>query len=178
MAFDINAFKAQLDIGGTIKTSNFEVLISHPKLQIPPDLRFRCSEVDLPGRSISSIDHKVVGYSEKLAYESTFSDLSLGIILSEDMFEKELFEKWQDLAVGNYRTQNNYSNTMFDLGYYDDYVGTVDIRVFNDVGDMTATYKLHEAWPVSVGDISLSWSNGAELAILRVTLYYAYYTTS
>ena len=91
------------------------------------------------------------------------------------MVLEKLFQEWQDLAVSDYR-QENISTEMFDIGYYDDYVGSVEINQYDALGNKTWTTRLVEAFPSIIGDVALDWNNGTEILVLPVSFSFRYYT--
>lgn len=172
--FNISEFRANLDKNGIYKTSNFEVIINQGTLDTR-DLVYRCQSTDLPGRSMQTLDLKTAGPIQKIVYESIFTDITLNFICSADLREKDFFEKWQDIMVGEYREASQNSPTMFDIGYFDNYIGTIKINTFDETGEKKNSYTLIEAYPTSVGNVSLSWQNNSEIAILPVTFTFTYF---
>jgi hypothetical protein len=176
MAFNINEFLAYLDDGGVAKTSHFQVQIFAPEGDINQmrDMMYRADSVTMPGRSIGSTEHSFYGPTRKYGNDSLFKEVEITFILSEDLNEKLFFEEWQDLVVGPYRTGDT-SDSAYDIGFYEDYVGSIIIRHFNDSGDMTFSKKLIEAYPIAVGDLERDWENGAQIMRLSVTFTYRFF---
>ena len=64
--------------------------------------------------------------------------------------ERVMFEKWQYAA---------FNQQTFNMGYYNDYVGQVDIYLLNRQMQRTYGLKLHEAFPSTLGDVTLSYDS-------------------
>jgi hypothetical protein len=169
---------SELNANGVAKLSNFDVIINGPAgiqdVGVERSIQMRCFVVDLPGRRVETGGAIVYGPPRKIATNSIFDEITLQIILSEDMAEREYFETWFDKIVGNYRNLQSDPN-MYDVGFYDDYIGTVEITNYSESGDVIHRTKLIEAYPLNIGAESLSWEQGNQLMILPVTMYYKHY---
>jgi hypothetical protein len=176
MPFSINEFKAQIR-GDLARNSHFIVYV-HPKGKDTSDraaaLQFRIEQTNLPGRTAATVPNQIFGPIRQFAHNQTFQDLSVNIILSPDYREKTLMERWQDVALGTARGINGPREGMWDVGYYNNYVSTIEIKSFDDNGEEQFELKLIEAWPKVVGDVNLQW-NSDEFARLPVTFAYRYY---
>ena len=151
MSFNINEFIAQLSSGNLSRTTHFRVLISGPQnlqsVEDEQDMIFRCEAATEPGRSISVNDSSYYyGLPLARASGSTFGEIDLTFILSEDYREKLYFERWQDLMVGPYRS-GGVSQDMYDIGYFDDYVGSMQIMRFNQLEQLTHTTYYENVFP-------------------------------
>lgn len=174
--FNIADFNAEINSRGVVKPSNYDVTLtrrSNQNTEIERSLKFRCSSIAMPARTIQTADKQYYGPSYRVGYGSQFAELQMQILLSEDMREKEYFEAWQDLVVGDYRL-GKPNTKMFDIGYYDDYVGDLDIAVYNDVKKKTYSVRAHDAWPAVVAEPQLSFANGNEVMLLSVSMSYKY----
>lgn len=175
--FNINEFVSEINSHGIVKPSNYVVRIHRthsPDINVEQTFKMRCSSVELPGRVIQTIDKKYYGPSFKVGYDSQFTEVPMTILLSEDWREKEYFEQWQDKIVGNYRTIDGPATNMFDIGYYDDYIGKVEIHSYNDVGEKKYSVELYEAYPTVVGSVQLNHSSGNEVAFLPISMSFKY----
>jgi hypothetical protein len=187
MPFSINEFVSSIGQGNVSKITNFSVLVTPPKgMQTATNqarqITMRCDAMVEPGRNVLAAESDYhYGPLIKKAYGSSFSDCAASIILSDDYREKIFFEQWQDIVVGNYRTlgtnltSTNIATDMFDCGYFEDYKGGVSITRYDELGNATYQLDLVDAWPIIVGDINLSWSEGDQIAKMGVTFSYSYY---
>ena len=180
MSFDVNKFVAQTNQTGLAKENNFYVIVNLPakfsESNLSRELVFRMDTASMPGRSIQTIDNRHYGPLRRIGHLPTHLEVGTSIILSEDMREKVFFEQWQDLISGDYRAQESKSPEKHsNIGYYDDYVGTVEIVQFNEKSQETHVVKLIEAYPYQVQPLNLSWAS-EEFHRLNVSFSYRYYT--
>lgn len=173
MPFDVSAFIAVIGEKSVAPTSAFEVMISGPVVSdtYGGDLTMRCDSVVFPGRSLTTTAFSSYGVARDIVTSQQLSKITCTFICSEDFSEKNFFQRWQDMACGNSRRQSGYGEGMFDLGYYDTYIGTVDIIQYSPTGEETYTCKLLEAYPVEIGALPASWDNDG-IHRLQVTFQY------
>jgi hypothetical protein len=180
MPFNIDEFVAQVDGGGLIRDSHFECLVSGPQgmeggQEDSYQMVSRCEAVTEPGRGVITVlDAYHYGLPVARAAGAQFSEIDMTFIMSEGYEEKMFFERWIDNMVGDFRL--NTSTTMYDVKYFDSYVGTIKIFRYNDGGDIVYTMTLKNAFPVAIGDIALDWSKGEQLTKLPVRFWFQSYT--
>ena len=179
---NISKFTSALQKSGYARSSHFECQITGPGNSISEnDLLYRIDEIEIPGRSLSTIEHKFtnIGPPSKIAYDSIYGDFTINILLSEDMREKEYFEEWHNAAVdtGAFEVSTSkYSRSPFAVKYIDNYVGTITIRQFGPQGSLYSIHTLLEAFPTAIGGIQMGWEN-SEPAKLSVTFSFRSYRT-
>ena len=199
MPFNIAEFNAEVSKSGIAQTSFFEGWIlagpgSHPRATggsqnvlrgIDQGMRFRIEALNMPGRQLVTLDQNYHGPTRAIPYRFSQQPITLSIILSKDMRERELFMKWQDFLIGHSRTDpgNVVVRSPFDTKYYYDGVGVIQIRQYSyplaDAGGNTAgseyelqtAIDLHEAYPINVNDIQMSWGDEG-YAKLQVEIRY------
>ena len=183
MPFNINRFSGEINNSGLAHSGYFEVFIPRPisfgfsssNIVEPQGLAARIDSIDLPGRTIATIDNYYdIGVRRNIPYGAIYQDLTFSIICSEDLREKEFFEKWQDVIVGNHRNENTMVGNQYDIGYYDDYTEDVLISRFRPGGQRTYQIKLIEAYPKIVNAMSMSWES-TEALKLSVSLGFRYH---
>jgi len=132
MPFNIDNFNAEIAQSGVANPSFFEARITNAPAIIRPMMRqgmqFRIEQVNLPGRTLTTLDQNYHGPVRRIPYRFTHQPVSFTVILSRNMREREAFMKWQDHFVGHYRT--NYRGPMvseFDSHYYEDGIGEIEI---------------------------------------------------
>lgn len=169
--------------GGPAKASRFLVQIGSPsfpdkwKLNFPEeqkrlnDLTFQCETAEIPGRSIMTNDVQIAGPTIKLPYGSTYSDMTLNFICTNDMYERKIFDDWLNYI-------NNATN--FLTSYREDYITDVFIFQYDEGGDasmgpaVTFGVQLIEAYPLIINPMQLSWAEDS-IHRLGVTFAYTYY---
>ena len=115
-------------------------------------ISMRCGSITLPGRILSTEDDtNIYGPRRQVASGIQFSDtVEMAFQSSTDAQERVMFEKWQYAA---------FNQQTFNMGYYNDYVGQVDIYLLNRQMQRTYGLKLHEAFPSTLGDVTLSYDS-------------------
>jgi hypothetical protein len=96
MAGSIADFKASFNTD-LARPNRFDVLIPVPLgliqyVRSTRQLTMRCEATELPGRTIATGSTKIYNIEEKYPYQTTYSDISLTFIVSDDMNEKKFFE--------------------------------------------------------------------------------------
>jgi hypothetical protein len=142
MPFTINEFTSELSKHGVVKASDFSVIITAPPAVsngAESWLPLRIEAVNIPSRTLMTIEQRYHGPTRFMPYSFIHTPVSLTVILSEDMRERDFFMRWQDLAVtkdgmGLARTSSvpDPSGGGYDSNYYDDAVkpGRVEIQQY------------------------------------------------
>lgn len=133
---------------------------------------YRCEATELPGKTIATTDESGIGTTVKLPYDVTYNDINFQIIASEDMMERRMFETWIDNIV----YPNSPSNKGGLIRYYDSYLGTFTVDQFNDSGLTLVRYTLHNAYPIQLSPMNLSWEESNSYQRFTVTVAYRYHT--
>jgi len=166
MTFSVQNIVQSLNKSGIAKSSHFEVQITGVgETDMERDMMARVSTAALPGRTISTAEYKIYGPVQKIPYGATYTDASMNILLSEDMREKEYFEKWQERIAGT--NAFGLGRAKHNVEYYDTITGTVNIRQYGEAGQLNSIHTLREAYPLVIGDVGLNWNdeNPAELSV-------------
>jgi hypothetical protein len=206
MAFNVADFSSRISDSGIAQTSQFEGYIiggpgsysrtgaSSPsnvlrRFGLDEGMQFRIESLNIPGRTLTTFDQNYHGPARAIPYRYSQQPISLSIILSKDMREREVFMRWQDFLVGHNRSNHERSNVVapFDTKYYQDGIGTIKIVQYSyPIIDQFSQgpgqeYKihteivLHEAYPIAVNDIQMAWGDEG-YGKLQVEMRY-FYTT-
>jgi hypothetical protein len=201
MPFNIADFSTKIGKTGISHTSHFEgIILGGPgsykgqggvlqRFGLDEGMRFRIESLNMPGRNLQTLDQNYHGPTRAIPYRFTQQPITLSIILSKDMREREVFMRWQDFFVGHYRTnyERNSYPAPFDTKYYQDGIGTVKIIQYSypinpgkgEVSTKGGEYTIHneiileEAYPISVHDIQMSWGDEG-YAKLQVEMRYRF----
>jgi hypothetical protein len=166
MVGSINDFKSSFK-GDLARSNRFDVDIPVPLTLIPylktsSRLKYRCENANLPGRSLATIEQKTYGPVEKFPYLTTYNDIDLTFMVDGDMSQKVFFDAWL-----------NYINPLYNnnFRYKSDY--STDLRITQYDVDNQATYSvdLYEAYPISINQMDLDWSNDS---YHKLTVTFAY----
>jgi len=181
MTFSVSDFATNLSRTGVSKASLFDVRFAPPRGLVGAnetlrELSLRCDSVSLPNRASASIPIKYYGNVKKHYYGTIDpTPITITVILSQNLAERDLFLTWQDVALGRIRKPFNAPRLgNFNIGYYKNYVSNVEINKYNESGNLVMTTKLVDAYPSIVGESALSWSD-AEIMRLNVTFDYYYF---
>jgi hypothetical protein len=186
MAFDIDAFAAEMHSVGFARSSDFEVHISGDILSkvgssfgLSSALSFRINAATMPARSITDITYSDYGAPYKMGGAPNYIPIDMQIICSPNLREREFFMRWQDLIGGMHRNGDfnaTQGQNQFDIGYYDDYVAKQGITIYqlDQQGFQTYAVDLMDAFPSFIGSLNYSWSS-VEAQTMNVTFMYRYF---
>ena len=161
----ISAFKAALS-GGGVRPNLFEVRMNASNLTqymggIPQEeLEFMCKAANLPAQNVASIDVPFRGRQFKVAGDRTIDNWTITVINDENFGIRNAFEKWSQSIISNEANQGQV-NPEF-------YMTTAEVYQYGraSVGDtgtgqsILKRYKFVDIFPVTVGDIALSYESG------------------
>jgi len=181
MPFNVNEMVSSINRSGVAQASHFQVQITNTNPRLERELMARADSVNLPGRTITTTEHKFSNYGplNKVPYGQIYGDLTVTFVMSEDLREKDYFEKWQNAMVntGAYDGQSSRdvsSPAKFNTKYFQDYAGVVLIRQYGANGGLRTIHKLNEAYPILIGETTMDWNN-AEVMKLTVTFAFRNY---
>ena len=157
--------------GGVAQANRFEIHINTPPgLNLDTrDFSVLCESCTLPGRQITTIDYQILQQSYKIPSGFINDDVSFTFILTNDFYVKRAFEAWANAVI---------DFDSYKAKYRDNYAGEITIRQLNKSISTQLTdsviYEavLHNAFPISIGSLSLD--NQAENTIQKLTVTVAY----
>jgi hypothetical protein len=150
------------------RPKHFDVTIPVPVALIPylptaRNLSLRCESAQLPSRTFSTVEQKFgANPIERHAMHSNYNESEMTFIVSGDMSEKLFFDAWME-----------YINPTisFDFNYKEDYISTLTVNQYGMNNDLTYSLNLIDAFPVSVNQLDLDWSNDSHH---KLTVVFAY----
>ena len=166
MAGSITEFKSSFSTD-LARPSKFDVDIPIPLGLIPyrgiaRKLTMRCENAELPGRTLATTAMKIYGVEEKFPYGTSYSDLSLTFIVSDDMKEKEFFDAW----INWINPTINYN-----LKYKQDYAVGLRINQYDLHNKVSYSVDLIDAFPTAMNQLDLDWSSDGHH---KLTVSFAY----
>ena len=188
MTFKPNEFKAEISkAGGIALASDFRVIVSAPGALTHYDtepLMFRIDGIDFPARSVTEIPYSLYGAPYKIGATLNYVPITLSVLLSPDLRERDFFLEWQDLIGGSHRKAKENSSTdavqqQFNIGFYNDYISEQGITIEQydrgkpDIPVYTAT--LMDCYPSMVGASTMSWQT-PDVLRQSVTISFRYFT--
>ena len=134
------------------------------------EISLRCESITLPGRNLSTTGDTNYHGPVKTIVNNVNYDDSVKMVFqsSSDLRERVFFEKWQ-YAAFNPKTWN--------VGYYNDYVGSVFIYLLDKQDQRKYGLKLWEAFPKSIALTDLSYAGNNEIIKLTVDMNFRYWST-
>ena len=134
------------------------------------EISLRCESITLPGRNLSSTpDTNIHGPLREVVNNVNYADsVTMVFQASSDLRERVFFEKWQYTAF-NPKTWN--------VGYYNDYVGSVFIYLLDKQDQRKYGLKLWECFPKSIAQTDLSYASNNEIIRLTVDMNFRYWKT-
>lgn len=170
MAGSISDFKSSFTTD-LARPSRFDVLIPVPIILLgspyvsSKSLAYRCESAQLPGRTFEMTEQRTYGPIEKYPHLTSYTDIDLTFLVDDDMKQKYMFDGWFDTI--NPYLDNNY-------GYKEDYATTITINQYDVTNELSYSVDLIDAFPVSVNQLDLDWSNEG-VHKLSVTFAYTYW---
>ena len=160
----ISQFKQALS-GGGARPNLFEVELDASNLTqfmggVPAaNLAFMCKATALPAQNIAAIDVPFRGRVFKVAGDRTVDNWTITVINDENFDVRNAMERWTEsiakLSTNQGQVDPNFYMTTAQVFQYSRSSGKSD----SDVGIIKA-YKFVDIWPVTVGDIALSYDTG------------------
>jgi hypothetical protein len=134
-------------------------------------ISMRCESVTLPGRTLSTVDDtNIHGPRRQVVDGVMYADsVAMTFQSSADGAERVAFEKWQHRA---------FNPKTWQVGYYNHYVGTVEIFLLDHLMKRRYGIQLMEAFPKILGDVSLSGGASAEILKWTVDINFRYWRTA
>jgi hypothetical protein len=173
-AADISGLIENIKTTGLAYSNRYEVVFNTPrgfgKTDLPSlrSISLRCDSIAVPGRAFSTTPYRFYGPARNMPYEPVYSgELSLSIILSEDLRERTFFEMWMEKIC---------NRTNYKFGYYDDYVTDLQIMPLNKSDAISYEFIVEEAYPKAIGDLQLAYDKENDYLRQEITMCFRKYT--
>jgi hypothetical protein len=190
MAFNIKEFSAGINKTGLAVSNLFVVRIGLPPVltndqsDIPQTLTLLCKNAQIPSTQIqtSPIQLTGMGNPERRPVNMTFNELPVTFMVDGQYKTLRFFQRWQQLII-NY-DQNRLDSTVtgrrpFEMAYKSEYVTTVEVIMYSyNSSEIMYVHKFKNAFPTSIGDITLAWGNNAEIMELPINFTFDHMETS
>jgi len=166
--YEVNIFGPRgRQLGGASQLQNMS-LGSEQSLNVR-DIQLRCESVTLPGINLSTAqDTNIYGPTRDVVEGVTYAEeVSMTFAASSDLEERVFFERWQ---------KNAYNPQTWNIGYYNDYVGAVEIYLLDKQDQRRYGVKLWDAFPKNINGTDLSYSSQNENIKITVGMSFRYWT--
>ena len=153
---------------GLARANRFEVLIVPPakafggSIDKARDLNIFCEQVSFPGRQIQTFETNYVRQQIKVAQSFINEDVSITFNLTNDMFIKDIFDKWTNLIIDRDTFKKNYDSV---------YKRDMYLYQNNHENKHVLEVQLRNAFPISVQSVESS-NSGDD--IQQVTVEFTY----
>ena len=186
----LSQFKSKL-IGGGTRPNLFEVSIPTFPSAISEAwsagddsengiFKFLCKATALPASNLGSIEIPFRGRILKVAGDRTFDDWTVTIINDEDFKLRTAFERWSNVMSRLDDATGVTNPTSYMTDGYVQQLGRGDSigATGNEGGESSVlrTYKFFDVFPITVGEIALSYDTTDQLEEFDVTFRYQYFT--
>ena len=185
--FSLSTFMAEINIESILESSRHLMQFTLPRGLVnsydPQDVRsimLRCDTSALPGVSFAEseeIRRYGIGPGTKQPYMPIFGPISTSYIVDGGGVIHGFFYDWMSYIIGFDSTNgmdnpNTFGANPYEVAYKDDYVCDAKIFVHNQQNDRIIEIVLHNAYPIAMDPVPLSWGATDEYMKLGVTWDY------
>ena len=170
----IDQLRTELASGGMPQLNRFQVNINPPEILGEGSIALRrmmirTHSVSLPGNTLDTIpDNNIYGPNRNIVSGVQFADaVAMKFIMDERFDIKKYFQQWQKLM---------YSDATWNLKYYSEYIGTIDIFVLDRNFRPTAGYRVWEAYPSTIGSVEFTMGSNEFIKDFSVDFNFRYWS--
>jgi len=133
------------------------------------DISLRVESVILPGRTLTTAaDNNVYGPNREVVEGVTYADeIAIDFQASSGLDERVFFENWQKQA---------FNEKTWNIGYYNDYIGSMEIYLLDRQDVRRYGLKLWEVFPKTITATTLTASEATEIIKTNVSFSFRYWT--
>lgn len=130
-------------------------------------LNRNCVTISMPGRAIQSQPNKIYGPPAEYAYEANYTnEVSMTFRVSDDMFERDFFERWMG---------NTVRQVSSDLNYPDEYRTTMKIYQLDTQDNYLYCSELQNVFCKNIGDMEYSSDSTDQILTVTANLTFSEY---
>jgi hypothetical protein len=189
--FNLNNFRSDISKNGVLQTNKFIVAFNSPRcmqnsyfgtnqgtndvLTTERLMQVRAESVKVPGVALlqSDINRYGVGPSQKMPFNARFTENSITFISDRNSQIYMYFYTWMnkifDFSGSAYESNVGAS---YATEYKDNYVTDLHVYVYDNAGNQVNDIVMYRAFPESINDINLSWSDNSNLMKITVSISY------
>lgn len=170
MAMNINEFRTKLGAGG-VRPNQFRVFL--PPLQIPfaippADNSILITSAALPASNVNPTIVQYRGREVKFAGERIFDPWTVSVINDTNLTLRKYFEAWSG-------SMNNRANNGAFALRPAQYQYDLSVEQLDRNNTVLRTYQLRNAFPITVSEIGLAYSQNDVISEFTVTFQYSHY---
>ena len=152
---------AYQDAGASAMSSN---VLSKLHGETARRISFRCDSISIPARSLrTQVNGNIYGPTHQMVQGQVFAPVEASFYCGSDLAERYFFEEWQKIT---------YNPDTYNINYYKEYVGSVEIYQLNEQDERTYGCKLEEVFPKTVA--AQAYGHGNSNQIQKVSVEFAY----
>jgi hypothetical protein len=165
------ALSAVMGIPDAVGTFRFTFFVTIPTglntIGTTRDLHLRCQTVDLPGRTIETMDVALHGQPQRhFRGRGTFQGMmAINFIETMDGLVHKTLHQWMEKVVGSTSGNGNISGN---------YATNAVINVLDPQGNPFQQCTVFKMWPTTIPDINLDGSNGTQPYLIQSQWAYDY----
>ena len=169
---NINDFKARL-AGGGARANQFKVTMPFPGYAAvggeTSDLAFLCQATSLPGMTLTNVAVPFRGRVLNIAGDRSFNPWSVTVMNDTDFKLYRAMERWMN-GINNMTDNEGLTNPV-------DYQVDIFVDHLDRNGATLKSYTLRGAFPTSLADIDLSYSDNNSIETFTTSFTYQYFET-
>ena len=133
-------------------------------------ISLRAQDINLPGRNLATTqDTNIYGPSREVVEGVTYAEeISVQFQASSQLSERVFFENWQRSA---------FNEKTWNIGYYNDYIGSMEIYVLDRKDKRRYGIKLWEVFPKTIGANALSYGANDTIMLTPVNFSFRYWAS-
>jgi hypothetical protein len=166
--FNVARFSSNLRQYGTLQTNKFIVRIPTPELfdpsQLDPIIEYRANNVRVPGVALDlqRVFRYGVGPEQKFPTSVNFTDININFVDTQNKDIWKRFSFWFN-GIFDYTGLRGGSQASYKTEYKAYYTTDIEIHVFDNDGNRISVIVLKEAFPTTLSEVGLSWSENNKL---------------
>jgi hypothetical protein len=177
---NFNLGQFQQKIKGAVRPNLFQVTHGFPSggsLSAPEGdyVSLFCKSAALPATSVGTVELPFRGRVIKVPGDRTFENWTATFYVDDAFSLRSSYERWIDLT-------NRVNANVSDVASYQEILQDIEVQQLDKYGNAGTvrslrTYKLFQAFPVSVSQITVAYDNNDSYEEFDVEFAYQYFTT-
>jgi hypothetical protein len=172
--FNLSDFSAAIKSGGVSRPTRFEVVLRPPtSLAVKmnsKEISIRCNTGALPPMNIKTRDY-MIGQGQ---IRKTPWGYDQGHELPFTFYNDARSKVYDGLLMWTKSILFTNVDNDYRLNYYNEYVGTIEVRQLDEQDNVRYSYTLFEAYPIKVEHVQLDSSHVNEAQLITATFAYRY----
>lgn len=175
MTADMSISKFTANFKGGARPNKFKVLLNLPTSVASSaglntqSTSLMCKASSLPEATIGVAEVYYLGRAIPVPGEKTFPEWTVTVLNDEDFKIRHALEKWSNDML------SNEFNRRIGAVDYKSYTTDLEIVQLGVNGDVLRSYKMKNAFPVSVAAIDLAWENNDTVEEFTVSFRYTHW---